>query len=127
MNGCEYDIVLMRLTFRRLRWSMKLTNPLQDLQDVLLFGEPRVWVVHFNQYVRLTATPSNLGKGNRPWMICPMCERRCQTLWCRDDWQFAACRKCAKVRYASQNLKIRNFKEYIVRFMQRERNRTASA
>lgn len=119
MNDDEYDIVLMRLTFRELRWSLKLTSPLQTLQDVLLWGQPRVWVCHFNQYIRLTATPSNLGRGNRPWMICPECDRRCQALWCRDDWGYAACRTCAKVKYASKHLKVRNFKEYMVDFLKR--------
>ena len=124
MNDGAYDITLMRLTFRSLRWSMTLTNPLMSLQDALMFGEPSVLILHFRQRIRITATPSNLGVGNRPWLECPECDSRCQVLWCRDDLGYAACRHCTKLRYASKNLKVRSFKEYVLQFVQRSRIRT---
>ena len=51
------------------------------------------------QHIPVELTPCNYG-GNRRWFRCPVCQRRCESLFLRSH-RFA-CRLCQKVAYSSQ-------------------------
>jgi hypothetical protein len=51
------------------------------------------------QTIPLTRTACNFG-GERPWLLCPACERRVATLYMGTR---ARCRHCSNLAYGSQN------------------------
>jgi hypothetical protein len=51
--------------------------------------------------IRYTETATRFG-GQRPWMLCPSCSRRCRVLFL--GFGRVACRRCFRVRYQSQTL-----------------------
>jgi hypothetical protein len=52
------------------------------------------------QTIRLAHTRCNYGK-DRPWFVCPHCQRRAGLLFMR--WGRFACRKCQRVAFTSQS------------------------
>jgi hypothetical protein len=68
-----------------------------------IFGEPQSYLDTTEGIFRLTWTPCTYG-GERPWFVCPVCERRVAKLFSprirtRPDW---ACRHCHDLRYDCQ-------------------------
>jgi hypothetical protein len=53
-----------------------------------------------SQTIHLAHTACNYGN-NRPWFVCPLCQRRAGLLFMR--WGRFACRHCQKVAYSSQS------------------------
>jgi hypothetical protein len=50
---------------------------------------------------RLAWTPCNFG-GERPWFVCPDCDRKAAMLYATSAGSGALCRRCANLAYQSQ-------------------------
>lgn len=53
------------------------------------------------QWVFLEFTDCSFG-GERPWFICPNCERRCRMIYFAGGSDWFVCRVCSKLTYRSQ-------------------------
>lgn len=43
--------------------------------------------------------------GKRLWFVCPLCSRRCESIYRHTDKEIAGCRNCLNVKYRKQRYK----------------------
>ena len=72
----------------------KMPKHLRPLPAVVFFDDTRL---------ETTWTITNFG-GQRQWLLCPSCERRCAIIYRADSTPRWGCRLCLKGRYRSEQM-----------------------
>lgn len=73
-----------------------------DVRCYLAHGRSNSSVPLWDCQVSIVSTRPNFG-GLRYWFVCPVCSRRCATLYRLKHRNGAACRVCLKLNYPSQH------------------------
>ena len=89
--NCEEDI---KNLLRKIESSTTF-NLKQEKGGDVEFTEPN--------FVKMTYTKSNLGKGFVFWFICNVCSKRVKFLYFPPNSQVLACRRCHRLTYEKQN------------------------
>lgn len=73
-----------------------------SIRRYLAYGRSESFVPLWDCQVSIVSTKPNFG-GSRYWFVCPVCGRRCATLYRLKHRDGVACRVCLKLSYPSQH------------------------